>query len=112
MTKRSTSIALGPEMDALVRHLQESGGYANASEVIRAGLRALEAQTLRRQLTQLCACADEVEKVELSSTIWHLALLVESVGERPLAEKMRSVALVLSGKPNKAALSALRRSGK
>lgn len=63
MTKRSTSISLTAEMDAVIHDLVGTGVYANASEVIRAGLRALEAQAVRAQATRECACgalADEL----------------------------------------------------
>ncbi len=36
------NVALTPELNAFVDHLVTSGSYANASEVMRAGLRALK----------------------------------------------------------------------
>lgn len=42
MTRRTTSITLGETFDQFVRSEVESGEYASASEVIRAGLRLLK----------------------------------------------------------------------
>lgn len=39
---RNTSFILGPHFDAFVRAQVESGRYANATDVIRSGLRLLE----------------------------------------------------------------------
>lgn len=37
-----SSYAIGPHFEAMIQRLLESGRYANASEVVRAGLRLLE----------------------------------------------------------------------
>ena len=45
-----TSVALTPHFEAFVRQQIESGQFNNASEVVRAGLRLLEAQKARDEL--------------------------------------------------------------
>lgn len=44
MSARNTSIALGPRFQAFVEAQVRDGRYASASEVLRAGLRLLEAE--------------------------------------------------------------------
>lgn len=62
-----TSVALSPYFEAFIREQIESGRYNNTSEVIRAGLRALEE---REQQTKLNRCrrrsmqASTVEKAK------------------------------------------------
>lgn len=41
-SSNARNVALTPELSAFVDELVESGNYANASEVMRAGLRALK----------------------------------------------------------------------
>ena len=53
---KNTSITLGEHFDGFITHQIESGRYGSASEVIRAGLRALEdtenkLEALRQMLT-------------------------------------------------------------
>ncbi|MDA1264324.1 MAG: type II toxin-antitoxin system ParD family antitoxin [Planctomycetota bacterium] len=44
---KNTSFILGDHFDAFLRNQIDAGRYANATEVIRAGLRLLEEQELR-----------------------------------------------------------------
>lgn len=46
---RNTSIILGDQLDAFVEGRVASGRYGSASEVVRAGLRLLEAEETRLQ---------------------------------------------------------------
>ncbi|MDQ0632028.1 type II toxin-antitoxin system ParD family antitoxin [Pantoea agglomerans] len=48
-----TSVALSPYFEAFIREQIESGRYNNASEVIRAGLRALEEREQQMKLDAL-----------------------------------------------------------
>lgn len=48
-----TSVALTPHFEAFIREQIESGRYNNTSEVIRAGLRALEDQEQKMKLESL-----------------------------------------------------------
>ncbi|OON33529.1 addiction module antitoxin [Izhakiella australiensis] len=49
----STSVALSPYFEAFIREQIESGRYNNTSEVIRAGLRALEEREQQMKLESL-----------------------------------------------------------
>jgi antitoxin ParD1/3/4 len=59
------NVNLTPEMDSYVDTSVASGRYANASEVIRAGLRALERDEKEDQ-AKLAALRDAVEAGEAS----------------------------------------------
>lgn len=48
-----TSVALSPYFEAFIREQIESGRYNNTSEVIRAGLRALEEREQQMKLESL-----------------------------------------------------------
>lgn len=48
-----TSVALTPHFEAFIREQIESGRYNNTSEVIRAGLRALEDREQQMKLESL-----------------------------------------------------------
>lgn len=48
-----TSVALSPYFEAFIREQIESGRYNNTSEVIRAGLRALEEREQQMKLDAL-----------------------------------------------------------
>ena len=50
-----TSISLSPHFESFIREQIESGRYNNVSEVIRAGLRALEEREHNQQLEMLQA---------------------------------------------------------
>ena len=50
---KNTSIALGKHFEDFVRHRIMEGRYKNASEVIRAGLRLLEAEESKLQALRL-----------------------------------------------------------
>ena len=54
---KNTSVSLGPYFEKFVASQVKQGRYGTASEVIRAGLRALEKQ--ERQLEALRAAIDE-----------------------------------------------------
>ena len=51
----TTSIALSPHFENFIREQIDSGRYNNVSEVIRAGLRALEEREHNQQLEMLQA---------------------------------------------------------
>lgn len=77
----STSLTLGPHWEAFIREEIESGRYATASEVVRAGLRELEErkeklEKLRAYLDVGIEQADRGEFAELESA--------ESVVERAM----------------------------
>ncbi len=56
-----SSYNIGPHYETLVRSLVESGRYASASEVLRDGLRLLEAREEERD-AKLRALRDEIRK--------------------------------------------------
>ena len=47
--RKAVSVSLTPELHAFVNELVEAGGYANASEVVRAGLRLLQHEDAARR---------------------------------------------------------------
>lgn len=47
--RRALSISLTPELHAFVAGLLKEGGYGNASEVVRAGLRLLQHEEARQR---------------------------------------------------------------
>ncbi|CAM3394802.1 Antitoxin ParD1 [Klebsiella spallanzanii] len=53
-----TSISLSPHFESFIREQIESGRYNNVSEVIRAGLRALEEREHNQQLEMLQAAVN------------------------------------------------------
>ena len=56
-----SSYSVGPHFEAFIQKLIESGRYANASEVVRSGLRLLEEhhEERERQRTEFWAKIDE-----------------------------------------------------
>ncbi len=56
-----SSYAIGPHFEAMIQDLIAEGRYANASEVVRAGLRLLEEHEAerKRQYAELLAKIDE-----------------------------------------------------
>lgn len=58
---RTTSVTIGPQLDAFVGKLVESGRFSSTSEVVRAALRLLE-----QQENQLAALRQAVEAGERS----------------------------------------------
>jgi len=59
------NVALTPELNAYVDELVASGDYANASEVLRAGLRALKrSQTQDEIATRLSLALDQLDAGE------------------------------------------------
>jgi antitoxin ParD1/3/4 len=60
MPAKTTSVALGPHFTPFVEKLVASGRYASVSEVIRDGLRMVEARD--RELEELRAAIAEGEK--------------------------------------------------
>ncbi|HEU5457005.1 MAG TPA: type II toxin-antitoxin system ParD family antitoxin [Terracidiphilus sp.] len=80
------NINLTPQLDSFVDNKIRSGQYANASEVLRAGLRALE-QTEREDRARLKAIRSAVEAGEQSGVARGdvLAEVRERVRRRALA---------------------------
>ena len=59
------NIALTPELSAFVDELVSSGDYANASEVMRAGLRALKDRHGLAEISErIIAALDQLERGE------------------------------------------------
>jgi len=59
------NVALTPELSAFVDEMVESGNYANASEVMRAGLRALKDHHGLDELSERIATAlDQLDRGE------------------------------------------------
>ncbi|MEM5580845.1 type II toxin-antitoxin system ParD family antitoxin [Roseibium sp. AS2] len=59
------NVALTPELSAYVDDMVTSGDYANASEVLRAGLRALkERQSLESISDRITQALDQLDKGE------------------------------------------------
>lgn len=59
------NVALTPELNAFVDDLVRSGDYANASEVMRAGLRALkDRQSMEEISDRLRRALDELDRGE------------------------------------------------
>ena len=56
---KTTTVALGPHVDAFIQASVQGGRYTNASEVIRAGLRRLEED--EQKIAALRAAIDEGE---------------------------------------------------
>ncbi len=62
-----SSYAVGPHFEALIQRLLESGRYANASEIVRAGLRLLEeheADLAARRAALLVSVEEAIRDVE------------------------------------------------
>lgn len=59
------NVALTPELSAFVDELVASGDYANASEVMRAGLRALKERHSLEEISERIALAlDQLDRGE------------------------------------------------
>lgn len=57
------NIALTPELNAFIDDLVASGDYANASEVMRAGLRALKDHRTHEEITRRISSAlDQLDR--------------------------------------------------
>jgi len=64
---KNTSMTLGKHFDGFIAHQIESGRYSSASEVIRAGLRALEdSESKLSALRQMLADGEESGTAEYS----------------------------------------------
>jgi antitoxin ParD1/3/4 len=65
MPNPTRNISLTPQMDAFIQSHIENGQYANASEVMRAGLRALEKDE-KENAARIQAISRELQLGELS----------------------------------------------
>ena len=84
------NVHLGEHFDALIRKQVESGRYANASEVVREGLRLLEAQEI---METLLAAVDVAEaEVARGETVPYTPELMERL-------KREAAANARAGKP-------------
>ena len=64
---KNTSMTLGEHFDGFITHQIESGRYSSASEVIRAGLRALEdSESKLSALRQMLSDGEESGTAEYS----------------------------------------------
>ncbi|PID63240.1 MAG: type II toxin-antitoxin system ParD family antitoxin [Gammaproteobacteria bacterium] len=64
-SQHARNVALTPELSEFVDELVDSGEYANASEVLRAGLRTLKDRRILDQITKrLCVALDELDRGE------------------------------------------------
>ncbi|HDS5592584.1 TPA: type II toxin-antitoxin system ParD family antitoxin [Enterobacter hormaechei subsp. xiangfangensis] len=69
-----TSVSLSPYFETFIREQIESGRYNNVSEVIRAGLRALEIQEKQREsetqpTVDIANTNNEENKIEALNTL-------------------------------------------
>lgn len=62
MKVRTRNVSLSPELDSQIDRRVKSGRYGNASDVIRAGLRALEREERAEVYRQWLAIADRLPK--------------------------------------------------
>jgi len=86
----STSLTLGPHWEAFIREEIESGRYATASEVVRAGLRELEErkeklEKLRAYLAVGIEQADRGEFAELPTTDELIREAMQRLGKAKIA---------------------------
>ena len=64
-SSHARNVALTPELSAFVDTLVESGDYANASEVVRAGLRALKERSSLDEISdRITAALDQLDRGE------------------------------------------------